>query len=247
MLFHASIVAFSFLFFVLLEAVVAIPFQYVVLAFLAMAILFRVSWRFGGSAALAIVPTLFSLSTVILLFFISTPKEKHIFIFLSTAVFYVSVLGIYRLRHSVRDLTAQSMLSLVAMTTLFFLFSAFSGIFLNFARFNELALMISYGVSTFLVGLSLFSRSYPADIRTATLYAFILGLFSAELAWFSSFWPFGYLTSGVLTLMFISPIWDMIHNDALGVFSKKRLAAHLILMLMLIGMVLMSSNWLQVV
>ncbi len=247
MLFHASIFAFAILFFGLLECIVAIPSRFLMLAILSLAVLFRMSSRFGGSSTSAIVPTLFSLSTILLLFFVSSPKEKHLFIFLSSLVFYVGILGIYRLRQYAGDMTAESMLSLVAMTTLFFLFSAFYGIFLNFQRFTEGALMVSYGFSAFLVGLSIFSRSFRGDREKPWLFSVLLALFSAQIAWIGSFWPFSYLTAGVLSLMFLSPLWDMIQSEAIGTFSKKRLVFQIILILLLGGMVLWSSEWLPVV
>jgi hypothetical protein len=247
MLFHASILAFAIFFLGLLELFVALPGGLLVFAMVFLGVLFWMSWRFGGSASSAIVPTLFSLSTIILLFFISLPRERHLFIFLSTLVFYLAILGIYRLRQYAGDVTAQSMLSLVAMTTLFFLFSAFYGIFLNFQRFTELALMLSFGISAFLTGLSIFSRSFRSELRKAWFYSLILGFFAAQVAWIGSFWPFSYLTAGVLTLMFISPLWDMIQSEMFGGFSKGRLAIHILLILALTALVLSSSEWLQVV
>lgn len=248
MLFHASLLLAAVFFFGSLELVALFPEWFLILAFLFLGGVFRLSWRFGGSASSAIVPTLFSFSAVFLLFFVSSPREKHIFILLSSLVFYVAALGIYRLRQYDGDLTAQSMLSLVAMTTLFFLFSVFSGLFLNFQRFTEYMLMLSCGMSAFLVGLSIFLRSFRTDWEKAMLYALLLGFFAAQIAWIGTFWPFGYLTTGVLMLMFTSPIWDSIQAETtMGGVSKKRLAVHVILMLFLTAMVLSSAQWFQVV
>ncbi len=247
MLFHASLLLFAVFFFGSLELVVLFPEWLLALSLLFLGGVFRMSWRFGGSASLAIVPTLFSFSAVFLLFFVSSLREKHIFIFLSSLVFYVAVLGIYRLRQCAGDLTAQSMLSLVAMTTLFFLFSVFSGLFLNFQRFTEYMLMLSCGMSAFLVGLSVFLRSFREEWEKAMFYALLLGFFAAQLAWIGTFWPFGYLTTGVLMLMFTSPIWDSIQAEIAGGISKKRLAAHVILILLLTAVVLSSAQWFQVV
>lgn len=247
MLFHASLLLAAVFFFGSLELIALFPDWFSVLAFLFIGGASRFSWRFGGSASSTIVPTLFSFSAVFLLFFVSSPREKHVLIFLSSLVFYVASLGIYRLRQYDGDLTAQSMLSLVAMTTLFFLFSVFSGLFLNFQRFTEYMLMLSCGMSAFLVGLSIFLRSFRTEREKAMLYALLLGFFSAQIAWIGTFWPFGYLTTGVLMLMFTSPIWDSIQAETTDGISKKRLAVHVILMLFLTAMVLSSAQWFQVV
>ncbi len=247
MFFHISILVFALSFFGLLEAAIVIPMKFSVLVFFLLAILFRALSRFGGSVGSAIIPTLFSFSSILLLFFISSPREKHVFIFLSSLVFYTSVLGVYRLRQYAGDMTAGSMLSLVAMTTLFFLFSGFFGIFLNFQRFSEWMLMTSYGLSSFLVGLSVFVRLFRNNPRKAWFFALLFGFSAAEIGWIGTFWPFGYLTSGVITLLFLSPLWDMIQGEASGGVSKKRLAVQVTLILFLIGMVLGSSEWLPVV
>lgn len=247
MLFHASLLLFAVFFFGSLELVAMFPEWFLILALLFLGGVFRLSWRFGGSASSAIVPTLFSFSTVFLLFFVSSPREKHIFILLSSLVFYVAALGIYRLRQYDGDLTAQSMLSLVAMTTLFFLFSVFSGLFLNFQRFTEYMLMLSCGLSAFLVGLSILLRSFRVEREKAMLYSLLLGFFAAQLAWIGTFWPFGYLTTGVLMLMFTSPIWESIQAETTGGISKMRLAVHVLLILFLTVIVLSSAQWLQVV
>ena len=247
MVFHASLLVFALSFFGSMELIVSFPEWLLVLSGVFLGGIFWASWRFGGSASSAIVPTLFSFSAVFLLFFVSSPREKHIFILLSSLVFYVAALGTYRLRQYAGDLTAQSMLSLVAMTTLFFLFSVFSGLFLNFQRFTEYMLMLSSGLSAFLVGLSIFLRTFSSERKRAVFYALLLGFFAAQVSWIGTFWPFGYLTTGVLTLMFTSPLWDMIQNEASGGLSKRRLAAHILLILGLTVLVLSSSTWLPVV
>ena len=247
MLFHASLLLLAVSFFGSMELIVSFPGWFLILSGVFLGGVFSASWRFGGSASSAIVPTLFSFSAVFLLFFVSSAREKHIFILLSSLVFYVAALGIYRLRQYDGDLTAQSMLSLVAMTTLFFLFSVFSGLFLNFQRFTEYMLMLSSGLSAFLVGLSIFSRSFPSGRREPVFYALLFGFSVAQISWIGTFWPFGYLTTGVLTLMFISPLWELIQHADSGGFSKKRLAAHILLMLGLMALVLSSSAWLLVV
>lgn len=247
MLFHASLLLFAIFFFGSLELVVMFPEWFLILSLLFLGGVFRFSWRLGGTASSAIVPTLFSFSTVFLLFFVSSAREKHIFIFLSSLVFYMAALGIYRLRQYDGDLTAQSMLSLVAMTTLFFLFSVFSGLFLNFQRFTEYMLMLSCGLSAFLVGLSIFLRSFRENRGKAMLCALILGLFAAQMAWIGTFWPFGYLTTGVLMLIFTSPLWEGVQAETTGGISKKRLAIQVIFVLLLAAVVLSSAQWLQVV
>lgn len=247
MLFHASIFLLTIFFFGLFESTLLLPVRFSLLIFLFLGAVFWLSWRFGGSIRSTIIPTLFSFSAFILLFFISSNHQKHVFIFLSALIFYLAILGEYRLRQYKGDLTAHGILSAISMVTLFFFFSAFYGLFLNFQKFDEIALMFSYGIGSFFVGLSFFSRSIPKEPERSRLLSLILGIFMAEIAWVSSFWPFGYLTTGVISLIVISVPWDMIRGFSGKNFSEKRLFFHTILALMLIGMVLSSSIWLPLV
>ncbi len=246
MLFHASLFLFAAYFFGSMELIVAFPEWFLALAAISLGGIFRAAWQLGGSASSAIVPTLFSFSAIFLLFFVSSDREKQIFLFLSSLVFYVSALGIYRLRQYSGDLTAQSMLALVSMTTLFFLFSVFFGLFLNFQMFTEYMLMLSCGGASFLVGLSFFLRSFR-DRASAVFYAALLGFFSAQVSWIGTFWPFGYLTNGVIMLIFVFPIWESVRMESSNGISKRRLATHILLMLILVVVVLSSAQWRQVV
>lgn len=247
MLFHASIFVSALVFWGLLEAIAATPIGSPAFSIVLLSGILWVSRRFGGTLVSAIIPTFFSLSTIVLLFFISSPHQRHIFIVLASIVFYVSILGIYRLRHYSKDSTARSMVALVSMTTLFFFFSALYGVFLNFRNFTEVALMISYGVGTFLVGLQVFSRFFPEQPKRFWFFALFLSLCAAEIGWVASFWPFGYLTAGVLVLILLSIPWDMITRFSSGSVSGRRVATSLAFLFFLLSMVLLSSVWLPVV
>ncbi len=243
MLVHASVFA-MMLFFVGFLEIIAVFFDgSLALSVVFLAIVFRLAWGFGGSVYASIVPTLFAFSVLLLLFFISSSQERQIFIGLSSLVFYIAILGIYRLRLYAGDMTAQSMLSLAAMATLFFLFSSLYGIFLNFQSFTQIALMVSYGIGSFCVAFSLFSQ-FATQVSEQSLLALIFGFFMAEIGWISGFWSFGYLTTGVISLIVISVPWDMVQRFSTGTFSHRRLIFHLMFSCVLLSVVLINAQWL---
>lgn len=247
MLFYASIAVFSIAFFVSLE-IVGFWLEYIsILAPIFLVFVFLLSQYFGRSVALSFVPVFFAFSSTLLLFFVSAPSLRRVVTLLSSMVFYVGVLGIYRLRHYAKDVTARSMISLVSMASLFFFFSAFYAVFLNFQNFNVLLLMASYAAGTFFSSLILFMRFFPENVSRAWFFSAFLALFMAEVGWISTFWPFGYLTTGVLSVLFLSLPWDTVGISSSRMVSTRRLAFHSLCVLILLSLVLSSSVWLPVV
>jgi hypothetical protein len=78
-------------------------------------------------------------------------------------------------------------------------------------------------------------------------YSLILGLIMAEIVWVLNFWPFGYLTTGVITLIFYYVFWDLATCHFLDELSQKRVIANMIFFGLLITLVLSSARWLPVV
>lgn len=247
MLFHASIFFFSVFFAAVLEISGFLPFRWMWTLSLFFGMVLFFSRRFGGSLVSALLPVVFSCAATTLLFFVSTHMERYFFMGASSIVFYLALLGLYRLRQYPLDRTAQAMLSLVAVTTLFFLFAVFFGMFLNFRRFDELALMIALGGSVSLVGFSIFRELFVGDIRKSFLVSLLLGFFSMQIAWTASFFPFGYLTTSVISLIMLFPLWDIVSREVRHSFSKKRMAFNMIVSLALIALVVSSSEWFPMV
>lgn len=247
MLFHASIFFFSIFFAAMLKMSGFLPLRSMWILSVFFVLVFFLSRRFGVSSVSALIPTMFSFAATTLLFFVSTDLERNFFIGASSIIFYLSVLGLYRLRQYASDQTAQAMLSLVAVTTLFFLFSFFSGMFLNFRRFDESTLMIAFGGSVYLMSFSIFRRLFSGDTRKSQMASLLLGLFASQIAWIVSFFPFGYLTTSVISIIILFPLWDIVSEETKRPFSKKRIAVNALLSLALVAVVLSSSEWIPMV
>lgn len=246
MLFHIPTLFFSILFF-LSSGFVAGAFPdslFLIIIFLIG--IFLIVKSISDSYLLSILPTTFAISTVSLLFFVSGPVDRRVVSALSAGVFYIGLIGLYRLRQAPRDVTARGMLSILAMATLFFSFSAWYGIFLNFRRFNELALMISFGATSLIVSLTVF-HFFFREARKTLFFSFFLSFFCAEMAWFSTFWPFGYLTVGVAMLLFLSVLWEIVSRFSMGTVSGGRALWGFSIAMILLVVVLSSSVWLPVV
>lgn len=204
------------------------------------------SRKISGRWIFSIVPTVFSFSSIALLSLVDLPFGKQVFVALSTLMFYLAMLGAYRLGDYIKDQTARGMVTASAAATLFFFYTAAYGIYLNF--FISLwVLMVEYLVVTVLVSYQCF-RTIEADgNKLSWSYSILLGMVMAEFAWVMNFWPFGYLTTGVVTLIFYYVLWDLAQSYFLNILSKRRVIANMILFSFLITLVLVSARWMPAV
>lgn len=240
-------VFFSSLFFLLgLELIVFQSDRIFFLAALIAVFTLHASWRIGKSFSMSITPLIFALSAITLLYLVDSSMQQQYLISMSFFVYYLAFLGIYRLRCYERDKTAHSIMSFVAMSTMFLFYASIYGIYLNFA-IPIGVFMLLYCVVTALLSYQYLSMLDAVKTTQARIYSLILGLAMAEVAWVVNFWPFGYLTTGVVVLMFYYILWYLVQ----GYFSKtlfaKGLFMHLALLSVLIGMVLTSTRWVPIV
>lgn len=218
-------------------------FGWIVIGLLAIGI--RHAMTFGRRLpAVLNTPVIFVLSSALLLSFIGSPLERWVFVACSSTVYYLLMLGLYRLSRVPQDLSARAMVAMVVMATAFFFFSTVYGFYLNF-DVPLWFLMAVYGIGTFSVtyqSLLLIGGSR----RTASVYGTVAALGLSEIAWVVNFWPFGYLTSGVVTLMFFFVLFDLAQSNILNTLSKRRSLSYVGIFAVLLTMVLYSSRWLPV-
>ncbi|KKR21413.1 MAG: hypothetical protein UT50_C0008G0013 [Candidatus Moranbacteria bacterium GW2011_GWA2_39_41] len=202
--------------------------------------------KIGGRWFFAILPIFFTLSSVTLLYLITMSLEEQIFIVLASGMYYLSLFGAYRLGLYAGDQTARGM-NMAAMTaTIFFTYSASYGMYLNF--FVPLYyLMTVYLLVTLFVSYQYFLIIKPDNQKTAWIYSFLLALVMSELIWTMNFWPFGYLTTGVIALILYYVLWDLVQSFLLNLLSKKRVVANMVFFSVIISLVLLSAKWLPVV
>jgi hypothetical protein len=106
--------------------------------------------------------------------------------------------------------------------------------------------MLVYLLITFLISLAYFSLIQD-DKKTVSVYSLILALIMSELIWTMSFWPFGYLTTGVIALILYYILWDLIRSHFLNILSKKRVIINLVFFAILIAFMLITSKWLPII
>ena len=190
----------------------------------------------------AFLPGLLSLTAPTLLLLIDHVTKRQIFVVVSAIMYYFSLLGIYRLRHAPTDKTAKSLLYSAAMAAMFFFYAGLYGFYLNF-DFPLWGLMLLFFLGTALTSFETFIGVDKDQRNRVRTYSALLGLIMGEMAWVESFWPFGYLTTGALTLIFFFVILDISVDGFRNKLSLKKATLRLLFFLGLVTLLLLSSSW----
>lgn len=191
----------------------------------------------------AFLPSLLSLTAPMLLSLIDHPTERQMFVAVSTLMYYFALLGIFRLRNAPEDKTAQAFLNSAAVAGMFFFFTGIYGFYLNF-EVPLWSLMLLCFLGTSLVSYeTLVPIERRKDETQLHIYSLLLGLMMGELVWVMSFWPFGYLTTGAVLLIFYYILWDVAFDAFRKKLSFKRAVFRLIFFLGLVFLLIFSSPW----
>jgi hypothetical protein len=247
MVFHFAVFFWSIVFFVGLELVAQSPtlatwsWYLMTIAPLIVVSLIasrRLTERFTD----AFIPVLLSISSPTLLSLIDSERERHVFVALSSVMYYFALLGNYRLRHAPKDKTAEAFLNAAAMAALFFYYAGLYGFYLNFS-FPLWGLMGLYFLGATFTSYETFMTVDQQERRRVLLYSVLLGLIMGEMAWVMSLWPFGYLTTGALGTLFFFLVWDIAFDAFRETLSLKKATVRILLFLGLILLLLLSSPW----
>ncbi len=258
MFFHWRVFFHSLIFVLILEAVIRktvsgflvslIAGKLIVVIILLLVFLFivassslKISRRFGALP----IPLTLTFSALGLLAFIDSDSKKFFFIILSWATYYFCLLGLYRLRVFVKDQTARAILAAVAVASIFLFYSLLYGFYLNFSV-SLWIVMFLFMVPTVAVSHQ-YLRLMEAEKGKVWLYSLVLGFCMTEIAWILNFWPFGYLTNGVVMLIFYFMLWNLAQSHFLNIVSKRGFVWNIVFFGILAIMVLASSKWLPVV
>jgi len=187
---------------------------------------------------------LLSFSVPLLLSLIDHPAQRRIFIVLSAAMYYFALLGLYRFRYAPKDKTAQALVDMASISALFFYYTGIFGFYLNFS-FPLWGLMLLYFFGTVFTSYNTFTNTKYLGVKKkkVLIYSLLLGTFMCELAWVMSFWPFGYLTSGVLALSFFFLLWDICFDFFWQSVSFRKIFFRMSVLFSLIGLLLFSTPW----
>mgnify|MGYP000654582928 CR=1 FL=1 len=190
------------------------------------------------------LPVLFNLSAIALLYLITLPYEQQIFIILATFMYYLAMLGAYRLGQYQKDQTANGMNMAATFTALFFSYTGIYGLYLNFLVPLYILMLAYLFVTAFLTyqNYSIISENK----RIVWIYSLLISLVMSEIIWSINFWPFGYLTTGTIALILYYILWDLIRNYFLNQLSRRRVVANMIFLSILIVLILLSSKWIPV-
>lgn len=202
------------------------------------------SRRITKRMADAFLPGLLAVSAPMLLSLIDNTGEQQVFVAVSALMYYFAFIGMYRLRHAPQDQTAQAFLNMAALAGLFFFYAGMYGFYLNFS-FPVWGLMVLYYFGTMLASYETFIgiEREGAHKKRLWFYAMLLGLLMSEMAWVMSFWPFGYLTAGALALIFLFMLWDISFDAFHRTLSLKKATWRIIFLLVLAGILLLSTPW----
>ena len=236
---------YSAVFFIGLELIVLASFGLFYITILLLIVAMYEGRKIGQSWRYSILPVFFTIFSIALLQLISLIFEEQIFIVLVSIMYYLALLGTYRLGKYEEDKTARGMIMASTLAAIFFAYAGAYGLYLNFLV-PLYALMLTYLIVTFFISYQYFSIIEKNKIRVKT-YSFLLSLFMVEIIWSMNFWPFGYLTTGVIALILYYVLWDLTQSYFLNLLSRKRVVANMVFFSIIISIVLLSSKWIPVI
>lgn len=241
-----QLIIYSLIFLFGLESIIFKP-KFV---FLAMVFLFLLSLyegrKIGGKWLYTILPVFFTISSVALLYLVTISYEQQVLIAIASLMYYFSLLSAYRLGKYENDQTARGMNMAAAIATIFFTYASAYGLYLNFLV-PLYYLMLAYLITTALISYQYFSIIQGNQKRVAWIYSLILALIMAEIIWTMNFWPFGYLTTGVIALILYYVLWDLTQSYFLNLLSRKRVVANMVFFSVMVMVVLLSAKWIPVI
>lgn len=205
---------------------------------------FQIARRISKRLSMTPMPVIFAFSSMGLLYFVQSEKQEHLLIALAAIAYYFIHLALYRLKFYHKDKTARGIVAAGTLATIFLFYANCFGIYLNFA----IALWILMFVLMLITALVSYQYFWLIndDKKNVLNYSLVLGLIMAEIVWILNFWPFGYLTTGVIGLIFYYVLWDLVQSHFCNQLSKKRVVGNLIFFGLLVAMVLSSTRWLPV-
>ena len=106
--------------------------------------------------------------------------------------------------------------------------------------------MLVYFAITIFLSVQYFSI-IEGDARKKWTYCFLLSLVMTEIIWTMNFWPFGYLTTGVISLILYYVLWDLAQSHFLNLLSRRRVIANMTFFSIIVAMVLLSAKWLPII
>jgi len=198
-------------------------------------------WKF------TVLPAVLVPGAVLLLSLIDPPFEMSLFILLSALVFYATVLAGWRLFRYEKDETAKAMYNIATVAVLFCWYAASYGWYLNPSVLIPIwALLVVFSVITLLVSYVSFAIN-QIDREKWLIYSVFLTTLVAQTVWIQNFWPFGYLTVAVITLIIYCVGWEIVLSFFLKKLTARTVLFEIIFLAGSVLLVLISSKWYPVI
>lgn len=192
----------------------------------------------------SLLPILFFAGSAVLSFFISEGIFLQVYIGISSLIYYLIILGIYRINANAQDETAQKINFITSFTVVFIWAASLFAIYLN------------RNIDFWIISLALYAIVVVAThqlLKTANfkkgkadrywLYSFTIAYCLAIMSWGVLFLPFGYLTLSVLLLVVYFMLVNYLARSLKGTFSKMAFAIDLFIFLISASVVLFSTRW----
>lgn len=183
----------------------------------------------------------FGVCAWLLLLFIDSSNEQHIFSVLSSALFGMALGAVYRWKERRFPVSEKGIFSAVTVATVFIFFAVISGVMINYS-FPMFFAALGGGFGAYLL-MKQYLLGASRDEKGAKTYAVISGIFFAESFWIVQFWPFGYLTTAAILLIFFFVLWDFFDNYSEGGISWKRVWGNVVVLVCLTGLLLATTRW----
>lgn len=215
-----------------------------------------VIWPLTRRPRFIALPFFLSLGALALLSLVDHIIERHIFIVLTSGIYYLTLMGGYRLRFYASDQTALGMVNFATLYTAFMWFTAALGFYLNYQV--QYWVMILFIATIFFIALPSFctnakdahDRFKRRGFKTAKtkfigiiFLNLILALSMSQLIWGVLFWPFGYLTLGGSALIIFYELWDIIRLYLRDELNLKKVVFNGIVGIVLLAGILITAQW----
>ncbi|MEA3273670.1 MAG: hypothetical protein U9Q72_03715 [Patescibacteria group bacterium] len=192
----------------------------------------------------SLLPILFFAGSAILSFFISGGVFLQVYIAISGLIYYLIILGVYRINANAQDETAQKINFITSFTVIFIWAASLFAIYLN----RNIDFWIISSALYAIVVVATHQLLKTADIKGRKanrywLYSFTIAYCLAIMSWGVIFLPFGYLTLSVLLLVVYFTLVNYLTRSIKGTFSKMAFAIDLFIFLISAGAVLVSTRW----
>lgn len=185
--------------------------------------------------------SIFSLSVSGLIFFVDSFFLRQVVVGVALFLLFFAMRE-YRQLNRAQEISLKGILFIFHFMTLFFFFAFSLAVHINFT-IPQVLLMFFYGIVIFFVSLHSFLSVYIKEVKRSLQYSLVLSFFFLQLAWFIHFWPFGYLTTGVILLVVYYVLWDLFQSHFEKTIRLQRFFTDVLLLVVLVSIVLVSTPW----